>query len=144
MLKILICLVISYAISIFRYLIKVATVTDKKRNELINYAIKNNHVFHGRLIKSKMINQLVTFHDDDKRRDIYDKGIYEYEYNGKKYKAVIIEQVGNLRNEIDLFYVNNPRKATSEFNLGKNENNSFKFFIIIFIISALFSFIIYK
>lgn len=51
---------------------------------------------------------------------------------GKKTK--IYAPLGHLTKEIDLFYVKNPKKATTEYILGITEISWLKYFIITFII----------
>ena len=93
------------------------------------------HVVHSKLIKSKTvrINNSVHPQDIDMDENV-DMGIYQYEYNGKIYTSKIFEKVGHLKDEVDLFYVNNPKKATSEYNLGKTEIDWKKYFLVSFIV----------
>ncbi len=98
--------VISVFVTVIIYLIKAVSITDSKRIKLLKKAMDEN----------------------------VDMGIYQYEYNGKIYTSKIFEKVGHLKDEVDLFYVNNPKKATSEYNLGKTEIDWKKYFLVSFIV----------
>ncbi len=133
--KFLISFVISVFVTVIIYLIKAVSITDSKRIKLLKKAMDEKHVVHSKLIKSKTvrINNSVHPQDIDMDENV-DMGIYQYEYNGKIYTSKIFEKVGHLKDEVDLFYVNNPKKATSEYNLGKTEIDWKKYFLVSFIV----------
>lgn len=133
--KFLISLVISAFLTVVFYLIKTASITDSKRIKLLKKSMEEKHIVHSKLIKSKVvkIKNSVYPHDIDMVEDV-DMGIYQYEYNGKTYTSKVFEKVGHLKNEMDLFYVNNPKKATSEYNLGKTEIDWKKYLLVSFIV----------
>ena len=133
--KFLISFVISVFVTVIIYLIKAVSITDSKRIKLLKKAMDEKHVVHSKLIKRKTvrINNSVHPQDIDMDENV-DMGIYQYEYNGKIYTSKIFEKVGHLKDEVDLFYVNNPKKATSEYNLGKTEIDWKKYFLVSFIV----------
>lgn len=60
-------------------------------------------------------------------------GIYEYEYDGKKYKYKGLYNLSAPVNET-LYFKKNPKKATNSMNFGKMENGKFSLFAVVFII----------
>lgn len=131
-----ICTALFYSlfISAIIYGIKYSLITDRKRINLIKEATEKNHMFKGKLVKKKLVKHHKAGREDHTFDITCDQGIYEYEYKGKKYKAKFETKPGHLPKELDLFYVKNPKKATSEYYLGKSEIKPIKYFIISFII----------
>ena len=117
------------------YGFKVFLITDKKRLKLVREATEKNHILKGKLIKNKIVRRLDPARREDSTFEIScDLGIYEYQYKNKTYKTKIYAPLGHLTKEIDLFYVKNPKKATTEYLLGITEISWLKYFIITFII----------
>ena len=133
--KILIAIFFSLFIASAIYGLKISIITDRKRLKLVREAMEKNHMLKGKLVKSKIVQRRnPTRPQDINMRRSFDLGIYEYEYKGKTYKTKILAQLGHLQKDLDLFYVKNPKKATSEYSLGKTEISWLKHFIITFII----------
>lgn len=131
------CIFFSLFISTIIYEIKIFLITDGKRIKLVKEAIEKNHVIKGKLVRTKTVKRAdPDRRDDNDAYELYNMGIYEYEYNKKTYKTKIIRRLRGypLQKEIDLFYVKNPKKATTESSLGKTEISWLKYFIITFII----------
>ncbi len=131
------CIFFSLFISTIIYEIKIFLITDGKRIKLVKEAIEKNHVIKGKLVRTKTVKRAdPDRRDDNDSYELYNMGIYEYEYNKKTYKTKIIRRLRGypLQKEIDLFYVKNPKKATTESSLGKTEISWLKYFIITFII----------
>jgi len=133
--KIIGAIIYSLFIASAIYGFKISLITDRKRLKLVREATEKNHILKGKLIKSKIIRRT-----DPARRDLrnfdrtLDLGTYEYEYKNRTYKTKVTTSVGHLKKEIDLFYVKNPKKATTEYSLGKSEISWLKHFIVTFII----------
>ena len=105
----------------------------KKRNNLKQIAIDKGHVFTGKLLKTKQIKR------NDPSRNEYDYLILDvaiYEYKGKKYKSKLCMKNSSWPDEIELYYIKNPKKATTSGNLGETELNSGNFFRTLFIINV--------
>ena len=117
------------------YGFKVFLITDRKRLKLVREATEKNHILKGNLIKNKIVRRPNPARKEDKTFDIScDLGIYEYQYKNKTDKTKIYAPLGHLTKDIDLFYVRNPKKATTEYLLGKTEISWLKYFIITSII----------
>ena len=133
--KIFIAIFFSLFIASAIYGLKISLITDKKRLKLVKEAMEKNHMLKGKLVKSKIVQRRnPTRPQDINMRRSFDLGIYEYEYKGKTYKTKILAHLGHLKKELDLFYVKNPKKATSEYSLGETEISWLKHFLITFII----------
>ena len=63
-------------------------------------------------------------------------GIYQYEYNNKTYKYKSIS-AGTLSQEIELYFMKNPRKATTYNEIGLKETHWFKYYLVISVIIAI-------
>lgn len=119
------------------YVIKISLITDGKRIKLVKEAMEKNHVIKGKLVRTKTVKRAdPDRRDDNDSYELYKMGIYEYEYNKRTYKTKIMKRLRGypLQKEIDLFYVKNPKKATTESSLGKTEISWLKYFIITFIL----------
>jgi len=133
--NIFIAIFYSLFISTIIYGIKIFLITDRKRIKLVKEATEKNHIIKGKLVKNKIVRRPRSARKEDRDFDITcDLGIYEYEFKNKKYRTKVYTRLGHLKKEIDLFYVKNPKKATTEYELGKSEISWLKYFIITFII----------
>ena len=133
--KIIGAIIYSLFIASAIYGFKISLITDRKRLKLVREATEKNHMLKGKLVKSKVIRQPNPARKEDRNFDeLRSVGTYEYEYKNRTYKTKITTGVGYLRKEIDLFYVKNPKKATSEYGLGRTEISWLKHFIVTFII----------
>lgn len=134
-----VALPVSLFATLFYYMFKQLLLAIKKsRNDLKQIAIDKGHVFTGKLVKTKRI-----IRSDPARNDDYivlRVATYEYEYKGKKYKSKLCYEIVTWPDEIELYYIKNPKKATSAGNIGVPEINSWKFFRILFIIMTFFEF----
>lgn len=68
-------------------------------------------------------------------------GTYTYSVNGKQYKYQHITARG-LHNNLTLYYIKNPRKATVGGDLGNWETPWFKFYLIISLLVAVITFVV--
>jgi len=133
--KIIGAIIYSLFIASAIYGFKISLITDRKRLKLVREATEKNHMFKGKLIKNKLVRRPYQPRKEDRTADITcDLGIYEYEYKNRKYKTKVYASCGHLRKELDLFYVKNPKKATTEYSLGRTEISWLKHFIVTFII----------
>lgn len=68
-------------------------------------------------------------------------GTYTYSVHGKQYKYQHITTRG-LHNNLTLYYIKNPRKATVGGDLGNWETPWFKFYLIISLLVAVITFVV--
>lgn len=130
--KIITAALFSLFIASATYYFKTFLLTGRKRIQLVKEATEKNHIIKGKLIKTKTVRRESPVGSN--HYELCDLGIYEYQYKDKTFKTKVYNSVGPLPNEIDLFYVKNPKKATSEYSLGQTEISWLKYFIITFII----------
>lgn len=124
-------LFITFAYFIIRTFILMAT-----RDRLKKKVIAKGHVLSARLIKSTVTRGADGPYSDT--QNYLDVGIYEYEYKGRKYRTKLSDENKSWPLEMELYYVKNPKKATSLNSIGSTEMGIRKcFFICFFILSAI-------
>lgn len=80
--------------------------TQKKK--LLDEAIKNGHVVKAKLIKEHDIREHTQSGANYTGKKM---ATYEYSYNGKTYKKQFIS-INKFNNEVDLYFISNPKKAS--------------------------------
>lgn len=142
--KLIIAFAIGMAISpfltpIYVYLKKVMyhPFLNKK---LLDKAIKEEHIVTAKKIKENGINNYTESGVLPTNEKI---ATYEYTYNNKKYKSRFIS-VNYMADEIKLYFISNPRKATYGGNLWTTAKNHWirSYFIMVVIISIITTFIL--
>jgi hypothetical protein len=109
------------------------------RKKLLRQAKENNHVIKAKLIK---YSDILTSNDGFGATASGERmAIYHYEYAGKKYKYRAIT-AGCLPEEITLYYLRNPRKATVASELGLRESHWLLYYLLISVIMVVLVFII--
>ena len=112
--------------------------TQKKK--LLDEAIKKGHVVKAKLIKTHDINRHTEMgvHPTGKKM-----ATYEYSYNGKTYKRQFIS-INKFGDEVDLYFISNPRKAEFGGNLWTTAKNHWirSYFIMTFIMGVIASIIL--
>lgn len=101
--------------------------------KLLKKAIQEGHIVEAKLIKEHDITTTPTGFDKGMVDSGKVMGTYIYEYKGKKYKTRRISRNG-LSEEITLYFIKKPRKATSASEIGYSESNWFLYYIIISLI----------
>ena len=106
--KIVTAILWSVAIALVVSVIKKLTITDKKKNDLIKKGMEKGQTVKAKLISQKQVRRNNPSAPDDSTMDNYfDRGVYQYEFNGKIYKEVVYERVGHLKNELELVHTKN-------------------------------------
>ena len=100
---------------------------NSEDNKLLEKAIKMGHVVTA---------SLIDYHWDPSDQD---KGpttlaIYEYYWQGKRYKKRLTSSWQNPAREVTLYFLNNPRKAQTAEDLKTMAFPFFRVFIIAFVI----------
>lgn len=109
------------------------------RKSLIEKAKEDGHVVQATLQKHHNIRRYDTgFGPMSTMKEF---GTYTYSVNGKQYKYQHITTRG-LHNNLTLYYIKNPRKATVGGDLGNWETPWFKFYLIISLSVAIITFIV--
>lgn len=119
----------------FRYM------SREKRERLAQEAIANGHVVNARLAKTKRVKRSDPSRNDD--YIILDVGIYEYEYKGKTYRSKLAAEDMTWPNELTLYYIKNPKKATAKGNIGLSEIGGGRCFLIVFAVLSFFELLSY-
>ncbi len=65
-----------------------------------------------------------------------DKLIYQYEYKGKQYRYDCFTS-GYVNENINLYFMKNPRKATVASSLGLHESNWMKYYLVLSVICGI-------
>ncbi len=96
------------AIALVVSLIKKLTITDKKKNNLIKKGMEKGQTVKAKLISQKQVRRNNPSAPDDSTMDNYfDRGVYQYEFNGRTYKEVVYERVGYLKKEMEIVHTRN-------------------------------------
>ena len=104
-------------------------------NKKIDKAREQGHIVTGKLVKSTYVDR----NNDTKATDRRYKGKYKYKVDGIEY-TYYLNSVGiPLGYTIDLYYLNNPRKAFSKYDIKPSP-----FQILLYIIPIAVSIIIMK
>ena len=104
-----------------------------QNRKLFDYARKNNHILTGKLIKQ---------YDVKNQQDNWNNqaiGIYEFEYNGKKFRKKFMGY-SNFPSTQDFYYVKNPKKVCNQDELFLSVKSPW---IFSFLIISIISFIIF-
>lgn len=103
---------------IFVYLKKVMYHPTQKK-KLLDEAIKKGHVVKAKLIKTQDINKYTKFGVQSTPKKM---ATYEYNYNEKTYRRKFIS-INKFGDEVDLYFISNPRKAEFGGNLWTTAKN---------------------
>lgn len=101
-------------------------MSQKRRERLLKKAMDAGHVVTGRLVKVKRVTR-----SDPARRDDYvilRVATYEYEYKGKTYRSKLTKDLISWPEELTLYYVKNPKRATTSGNIGSTETGAWECF----------------
>lgn len=123
-------LVITPIFCVLRFIFYVPFIHGRLREK----AKKEGHVVEAHLEKKH------TIMPDDKGSitTMKETGTYVYYVNGRKYKCRLMDDaIPGLSDTINLFYIKNPRKATTGGSIGNREWPWFKFYLIISLIAAI-------
>ncbi len=135
-----IALPISLVITFFYFLIRYSSFAlagSRKKKKLVETAIKKGHVFTGRLAETKRERRRGRGRNEHAYRS-FSVGIYEYEYKGKTYRCKLAAEKVKWPQEIELYYLKNPKKATTRESIGTTEIGAGKCFWRWFILLSLF------
>lgn len=109
------------------------------REKLRENAKKKGHVVQATLQKHHNIRRYDTgFGPMSTMKEF---GTYTYSVNGKQYKYQHITTRG-LHDNLTLYYIKNPRKATVGGDLGNWETPWFKIYLIVSLVVAIITFIV--
>lgn len=110
--------------------------------KILQKAIDKGHTVNASLVKSGDIVGVMQTNVDTS--GVVDTGkimgTYLYEYNGKKYKHHINTR-NRLPEEITLYFIKNPRKASLPSEIGYSESNWLLYYLVISIISCIITLI---
>ncbi len=125
---------------IFVYLKKIMYHPTQKK-KLFEEAIKKGHVVKAKLIKEHDIKEYNTqfgYRDTGKKM-----ATYEYSYNGKTYRRKFIS-FNKFGDEVDLYFISNPKKAELGGNLWTTAKNHWikSFFLMTLLCSIISWFIL--
>lgn len=125
---------------IFVYLKKVMYHPTQKK-KLLEEAIKKDHVVKAKLIKEQDLREYDTQFGYRYTGQIM--ATYEYSYNGKTYRRKFIS-FNKFGDEVDLYFISNPRKAEFGGNLWVTAKNHWvkSFFIMVLLCSIISWFIL--
>ena len=133
-----VALPISIVITVFYFLIKYSSLLGRKKKEkLVQTAIKKGHVFTGTLAETKRERRRGRGRNEHAYRS-FSVGIYEYEYKGKTYRCKLAAEKVKWPQEIELYYIKNPKKATTRGGIGTTEIGAGKCFWRWFLLLSLF------
>lgn len=112
--------------------------TQKKK--LLDEAIKKGHIVKAKFIKEHDIKRHTKYGPQDTGEKM---ATYEYSYNGKTYRRKFMS-FNKFANEVDLYFISNPRKAEFGSNLWTTASNHWirSYFIMAFIIGVIASIIL--
>lgn len=123
---------------IFVYLKKIMYHHTQKK-KLLEEAIKKGHVVKAKLIKEQDLREYDTQFGYRYTGQIM--ATYEYSYNGKIYRRKFIS-FNKFGDEVDLYFISNPRKAEFGGNLWITAKNhwirSYLFMVLFIAIISLF------
>lgn len=124
---------------IFVYLKKVMYHPTRKK-KLLDEAIKNGHVVKAKLIKEQDVRENTRWgaHYTGKKM-----ATYEYSYNGKIYRRQFMS-FNKFANEVDLYFISNPRKAQFGGDLWVTAKNHWirSFFLMTLLLTIILWFIV--
>ena len=100
-------------------------MTKKKNQKALDKAIERGHVVNAVLVKESVSQRWVPGANSMWTR----KGVYEYTYNGKKYKFRMWAKSHPRRRQ--LYFVKNPAKATVEAALYEFKINWFVVYVVV-------------
>ena len=119
--------VISLVITPIFCLLRVIFYVPFIRRKLLEKAKEDGHVVEAHLIKHHTISP----DDNGPYTTMKEMGTYIYYVNGRKYKYhAITDAIPGLDNTMPLYYIKNPRKATTGGDLGIKEQPWLKIYLI--------------
>lgn len=123
---------------IFVYLKKIMYHPTQKK-KLLDEAIKKGHVVTAKLIKTHDINKHTEMgvHPTGQKM-----ATYEYSYNGKTYRRKFMS-FNKFGEEVDLYFISNPRKAEFGGNLWTTAKNHWiRSFLLMTVLCSIISWFI--
>lgn len=120
---------------------KKSYVSSHSKKKLLEEAIKKDHVVKAKLIKEQDLREYDTQFGYRYTGKIM--ATYEYSYNGKTYRRKFIS-FNKFGDEVDLYFIRNPRKAEFGGNLWVSAKNHWvkSFFIMVLLCSIISWFIL--
>ena len=87
----------------------------------------------GRVVQAKLMKSWDSWNQSESGAIIASNevlGVYTYEYKGKKYKYRA-SSTSHLADELTLYFLKNPRKASLENEIGFRESNWIQYYFVI-------------